>query len=675
MYAGIWDDQKHGRLAQMEGLMIVTPDSLRSRLCGALLLCGLFSAAIPAQGQPSASLSISSGAGGPGSLITLAVTLHNSGGALPSSVQWNMSYAASLVSLQATVVRGAASTAEKSLLCVSNAGNGTASCLLYGLNQTTIGSGLVAEVQFLIAPTALPAQTNVTFSGMVVSDSTANSIPVSPSTAAGSILINATAPLLTSLSCSPGDFVTPGSASCQVGLSGPAPADGAVVSLRTGSGSLLIPPSVTIGAGSTGAGFSATAPSLISDETASITAQLGLASVEFVLNLRKTPVPTLSITAPSATGAFTTVVPSVAVAGTAAAGESRTLTQVLWANDRGGSGIAAGTASWSIPPVGLQLGQNRITVTATDSAGQTGSAQLVITRNPLPLVSSRVGVFRTGTFYLDSGNFQWDIGGTDLTSGFGQEGDIPIVGDWDGDGIQSIGVFRRGEWLLDWNSNGVYDGPSVDRQGYFGPADGAPLIGDWNADGRDEVGIFKAGVWLLDFDGNLKLETGIDQTGLFGQTGDTPLVGKWEQPGRSGIGIFRDGVWILDLNGNLRWDGGIDRSGVFGGAGDSPLVGDWTGDGKDKIGIYRSGLWVLDDNANLVWDASSDKSGILGGGVEDVPVVGDWSGTGMSRIGVFRKGAWILDRDGDLDWNAAGDIFGLFGQGTDSPLLTKMPLL
>lgn len=63
--------------------------------------------------------------------------------------------------------------------------------------------------------------------------------------------------------------------------------------------------------------------------------------------------------------------------------------QVLWSNDRGGSGIAAGTNNWLIPEVLLQPGNNVITVTAQDAAGNITNKTLTVTYTPPVLTASR----------------------------------------------------------------------------------------------------------------------------------------------------------------------------------------------------------------------------------------------------------------------------------------------
>jgi hypothetical protein len=45
---------------------------------------------------------------------------------------------------------------------------------------------------------------------------------------------------------------------------------------------------------------------------------------------------------------------------------------------------------------------------------------------------------------------------------FGAPTDIPVVGDWTGTGTAKLGVYRQGQWYLDKNGNGVWDGCGVD---------------------------------------------------------------------------------------------------------------------------------------------------------------------------------------------------------------------
>ena len=48
------------------------------------------------------------------------------------------------------------------------------------------------------------------------------------------------------------------------------------------------------------------------------------------------------------------------------------------------------------------------------------------------------------------------------TTGTPLPADIPVVGDWTGTGTAKLGVYRQGQWYLDKNGNGVWDGCGVD---------------------------------------------------------------------------------------------------------------------------------------------------------------------------------------------------------------------
>lgn len=89
--------------------------------------------------------------------------------------------------------------------------------------------------------------------------------------------------------------------------------------------------------------------------------------------------PTVSIVTPTSQATYVTTQNSLTLGGTAA--DDQGVVSVSWANGLGGSGTATNLSgdwdSWSVVGVPLQVGQNIITVTATDTAGHTGSTRLV----------------------------------------------------------------------------------------------------------------------------------------------------------------------------------------------------------------------------------------------------------------------------------------------------------
>jgi YVTN family beta-propeller protein len=100
--------------------------------------------------------------------------------------------------------------------------------------------------------------------------------------------------------------------------------------------------------------------------------------------------PTVAITSPTSAASYTATTGTIALGGTAT--DNTSVSQVTWSNDRGGSGTATGTATWSVAAVTLQPGTNVITVTARDAAGNVGTDILTTGYNPdltAPVVSGR----------------------------------------------------------------------------------------------------------------------------------------------------------------------------------------------------------------------------------------------------------------------------------------------
>ncbi|MDP2606180.1 MAG: NPCBM/NEW2 domain-containing protein [Deltaproteobacteria bacterium] len=202
---------------------------------------------------------------------------------------------------------------------------------------------------------------------------------------------------------------------------------------------------------------------------------------------------------------------------------------------------------------------------------------------------SQLGMFRTDTavWQLDrNGNETWEGCGVDICLGpYGQRTDIPITGRWNTSGYDRIGVFRprTGKWYLDVNGNGKLNACDRDRCGYlkvFRMGD-IPVPGDWSGDGITQLGLYRpsTGEWFLDYNGDRNWDGCTrDRCLSFGIVGQ-PVSGDWDGTGKSKIGVFdpRTGDWFLDLNGNGRWDGcEVDLCVTnFGQAGDYPVVGKW----------------------------------------------------------------------------------------------------
>ena len=87
--------------------------------------------------------------------------------------------------------------------------------------------------------------------------------------------------------------------------------------------------------------------------------------------------PAITITSPTSNPTFTTSSSLLTLGGTAS--DNVGVTQVTWANSRGGSGTATGTTSWTTSGIVLQTGSNVLTVTARDAAGNIATATSTVT--------------------------------------------------------------------------------------------------------------------------------------------------------------------------------------------------------------------------------------------------------------------------------------------------------
>jgi hypothetical protein len=208
--------------------------------------------------------------------------------------------------------------------------------------------------------------------------------------------------------------------------------------------------------------------------------------------------------------------------------------------------------------------------------------------------------------------------------------DIPVKGDWDGNGTVTPGVMRGNIWMLR-NSN---SGGSAEIEFSFGTTGDIPVTGDWDGNGTTTIGIFRPSdrTWHLR---NSNSGGSVSYTAFsFGTAGDMPITGDWDGNGTTTIGIYRPSDRTFHLR-NANSSGSVSYTAfAWGIAGDMPIVGDWDGNGTTTIGVYRPSDRTFNmRNANSGGAASySFAYGIAG----DMPVTGDWDGNGTTTIGVFR---------------------------------------
>ena len=232
------------------------------------------------------SLAIGTASGSPGSTVSISLSLTTASGLQPAALQWTLGYSPADVSGMTWTVGATAAAAGKQIVCSGN------TCIVYGLNANTISDGVVAVASAQIAPTSLATVIPLQFAGVVAASGASDGIPALG--LGGLITVNQLAPSLSSLVCTPGSVVAPGSTGCMVSLTSSALTGGLLVALSSNSGAAVVPSSVTIPAGQTSASFTVTVPSATADQTAIVTAAVG--------TLAKTQ--TLSVVSPAQVSAL-----------------------------------------------------------------------------------------------------------------------------------------------------------------------------------------------------------------------------------------------------------------------------------------------------------------------------------------------------------------------------------
>lgn len=218
--------------------------------------------------------------------------------------------------------------------------------------------------------------------------------------------------------------------------------------------------------------------------------------------------------------------------------------------------------------------------------------------------------------YRPSDGSWWTLAGTDFgVENYGQPGDIPVTENFNVIGSpiganSTIAIFRpsTGMWRFQI-------APGLDRDYFFGQNGDVPVPGNYSPDAVADLAVFRPsnGTWYF------RKRIGEDPSGdtfsqlQFGMSGDKPVPGDYDGDGLLDPAVYRPstGTWWVYQSSN-----GQAAAFQWGIAEDIPTTGDFDGDGKFDFAVYRP--------STNFWYVANSESGMTTefrfGSPGDIPV-------------------------------------------------------
>jgi len=230
--------------------------------------------------------------------------------------------------------------------------------------------------------------------------------------------------------------------------------------------------------------------------------------------------------------------------------------------------------------------------------------------------------------------------------------------------VPALMSFRDGVWRF---RRSVSGGPS-ETPFTYGQAGDVPLVGDWNGDGTVGIGVRRGSTFILR---NSASAGAPDHIFSWGRATDRVFTGDWNGNGLTGVGLRRGRTWYLKNRldpspHEIQFD--------WGRPDDIPITGDWNGNGTTGVGILRGSTWFLknrlDASAHEIQFTWAPPPDVL---FTDVPIALDWNDNATTGVGMVRNTepqTWFMKNAYD---SAQNQRQLQFGEPGDIPLAWGVP--
>jgi len=297
----------------------------------------------------------------------------------------------------------------------------------------------------------------------------------------------------------------------------------------------------------------------------------------------------------------------------------------------------ARTTTCPVSPSTLAAGAScTISVTFTPSASGSRTASVTIADDA---AGSPQALALTGTGATSASAYNWAAQDS---------------ADFDGDQMTDLGGLYRGRTPDDALWYDPASGGGAAFQIWFGATSDVPVAGDYDGDGKTDAVIFRpsTGLWYGPRTGAAQIVIQM----YLGQAGDIPAPGDYDGDKKTDAAIYRPstGLFFAILS------GGGTQGKMLGGSGDVPVPRDYDGDGKTDFATYRpsTGAWNALLSSGGTYTATNGQAG-------DIPVPADYNGDRRADPVVFRpsNGLWTGPYEG-----ASGRFSFTLGQSGDVPI-------
>jgi hypothetical protein len=233
---------------------------------------------------------------------------------------------------------------------------------------------------------------------------------------------------------------------------------------------------------------------------------------------------------------------------------------------------------------------------------------------------------------------------------FGSSGDLPAIGDYDGDGFSDLVVFHDEQQSGDklWQ---IASGGSEEQNIHWGRLGDVPVPADYDGDGKTDVAVFRPSnaTWymLLSKGSLIRIEE-------FGTPSDKLAPADYDGDGLADLAFVRpsEHTWYVRYS-RSNVDAAILMDAPFS-EGDTMVPADYDGDGIDDQAVYHvnTGYWIILESASGNLRFAQFGNGIYTGDQTeatanpdnlDRPMPGDFDGDNVMDLGVWSPKSRVVN--------------------------------